>query len=96
MINSKNELVNEVIDFLFQCEILSEQISSAEESKIARGLTEPMFVEELIGILMNYVKCNKNLNFKAMKALYLKLNDLRFDLEYARNDGINEKQVTYK
>jgi len=96
MIDNHKKLVDEVIDFLFQCEVLSDPITPKEESRIAKGLMGPTFVEELIGILMDYVKCNKNVNFKAMKALYLKLNDLRFDLEYARNDGINEKQVEYK
>jgi hypothetical protein len=95
MINNK-ELLNEVIEFLFQCEVLYDQITLEEERKIEQGLAEPIFVEELIGILMNYVKSCKNINFKAMKDLYLKLNDLRFDLEYAKHDGMNEKQVAYK
>jgi len=80
----KKELVNEVVEFLFQCQVLNDHITSEEESKIMRGLAEPIFVEELIGILMNYVKSSDNINFKAMKSLYLKLNDLRFDLEYCK------------
>ena len=95
MINN-NDLLKEVIEFLFDCEVLTDSISAEEENKIKKGLTEPTFVEELIGMLMNYVKSNKNVNFKATKALCLKLNDLRFDLEYARNDGINEKQFEYR
>ena len=81
MINDK-KLVNEVIEFLFRCEVFNEPLTSEEENKIKRGLAEPMFIEHLIGILMNYVKDSKNINYKEMKALYLKLNDLRFDLEY--------------
>jgi len=92
----KKKLLNEVIDFLVECEVLCGVVTSAEESKLERGLAEPMFVEELIGILMNHVKSSKNVNFKALKALYLKLNDLRFDLEYVRNDGINESKPEYK
>jgi len=80
----KKELVNEVVEFLFQCQVLNDHITSEEENKIMRGLAEPIFVEELIGILMNYVKSGNNINFKAMKSLYLKLNDLRFDLEYCK------------
>ena len=87
----KKELFNDVIDFLFQCEILSDALTTEEESKIARGLAEPVFIEELIGILMNYVKASKSVSYKEMKALYLKLNDLRFDLEYARNAGMSGK-----
>ena len=83
----QKELLSEVKDFLFQCEIFSAPVTPEEESKIRRGLTEPIFVEELIGILMNYVKCSKNANYKEMKALYLRLNDLRFDLEYAGMNG---------
>jgi hypothetical protein len=76
------KLVNEIIEFLFQCAVLNDNITSEEECKIQRGLAEPGFVEELIGIVMNYVKSSKNINYKEVKALYLKLNDLRFDLEY--------------
>jgi len=85
MIEKNRKLATEVIDFLFQCEILNDPITPREASRIERGLTEPTFVEELIGILMNYVKCSKNIKFKETKALYLKLNDLRFDLEYGMN-----------
>jgi len=92
----KKKLLNEVIGFLFECEILSGIITTEEESKIERGLAEAMFVEELIGTLMNYVKSGKNIDFKAMKALYLKLNDLRFDLEYVRHGGMNESKPEYK
>ena len=67
--------------------MLNEPLTAEEESKIERGLVEPRFVEELIGILMYYVKCGKKINYKKMKALYLKLNDLRFDLECKGMNG---------
>ena len=80
-----NELVNEVIDFLFEAQVFNDEPVTLEEmSKIEKGLNEPVFVEELIGIIMNYAKNGKRMNFTKMKALYLKLNDLRFDLEYKR------------
>jgi len=88
MINNSEKLAKDVMEFLFQCEVLNNPITSEEEGRITRGLTEPVFVEELIGILMNYVKCSKNINYKEVKALYITLNDLRFDLEYK---GMNER-----
>ncbi|MDR1463763.1 MAG: hypothetical protein LBJ11_00490 [Oscillospiraceae bacterium] len=94
--NDKKELLNEIIEFLFECEILNTSVTAEEESKIEHGLIQPVFVEELIGILMNYVKSGKNTNYKATKALYLKLNDLRFDLEFARNEGMNASKPEYK
>ena len=87
MINSK-KLANGVIAFLYQCEVLSEAITPEEENRIAGGLREPIFVEELIGILMNHVKCCKNIDYRKTKELYSMLNDLRFDLEY---QGMNER-----
>jgi len=77
------ELVNEIVEFLFECQVFNDEPVTLEEMrKIEKGLEEAFFVEELIGILMNYVKNCKETNFIKMKALYLKLNDLRFDLEY--------------
>ena len=86
MKNNK-DLAREVIDFLFQCQIFNDSLTTDEESKIERGLAEPMFVEELIGIVMNYAKSGRTNNFKEIKALYLKLNDLRFDLEYKTSES---------
>ena len=94
MKNNK-DLTNEVIDFLFQCQIFNEPLTTEEESKIERGLVEPMFVEELIGIVMNYVKSGKTKNFKELKALYLKLNDLRFDLEYKTQESTGKNAKCY-
>jgi len=88
MIDNNKKLANDVIAFLYQCETLNDPITSDEASIIAGGLTEAAFVEEVIGILMSYVKCSKNVNYKEVKALYIRLNDLRFDLEYK---GMNER-----
>ena len=84
MINKK-KLLDEIVEFLFRCEVFSDPLTKEETSNIERGLAEPKFVEELIGIVMNYVRYSENMNYKEVKALYLKLNDIRFDLEYGMN-----------
>ena len=77
------ELVYDVVNFLscygiFDCNIEKQDIDNVEE-----GLKDPAFVERLIGIVMK--SGNKVTPLEETKALYSKLNDLRFDLEHKRH-----------
>ena len=76
------ELVKEVITFCVKNKVLDEPVSLEEIRNIERGLENPSFVERLIGTVMKKTRNRQNKDYANNKQLYLKLNALRFDLEF--------------
>ena len=80
------DIVYDVIDFCFRYGIFTTPANLDKIEKVGKILEDPAFVEELIGVTMEYTTGYKDTNFTKNKKLYLGLNDLRFDLEYKNKE----------
>jgi hypothetical protein len=83
-------LTYEVIEFLFNYGIFDTPVNLEEIKNVENGLKDPAFVERLIGLVMT--SGNKIMTFAEAKALYSKLNDLRYDPEYQEDIKRQEKK----
>ena len=79
---NKKELVNEIIYFGLKYGVFSKIVNLDDKSRIENQLEDCKFVEWLIGVIMIKTRGFMDKNYYPNKNLYLKLNDLRFDLEF--------------
>jgi hypothetical protein len=81
---NKKELLKMVMDFCFEYGVFKEPLTERDIERLESELKECKFVEWLIGIVIINTKGYRDRNYHINKTLYLKLNDLRFDLEFKR------------
>ena len=79
---NKKELVNEIICFGLKYGVFNKNVSLNDRNRIETQLEECQFVEWFIGLIMIKTRGFRDRNYDINKNLYLKLNDLRFDLEF--------------
>jgi hypothetical protein len=81
---NKKELIREIIEFGFRHRVFTKPVTIKEIRRIESGLNEPAFIEDLIGMVIKASRKAPKSDCVKLKELYLRLNDLRFDLELKR------------
>jgi len=79
---NKKVLLYEVIDYFIAYGTFDTIVILDDIANIESGLRDPAYVEGLIYEVMK--RGHKIIGSKEAKALYLKLSELRFDLEYKK------------
>jgi len=79
----KDILVEKIIRFCFDCEVLDKSMNQSETATIvAKRLEDAEFVESLINTIITRARTLKDLDVKELKELLIELERVRLELEY--------------
>jgi len=79
----RNILVNKIVRFCFDCEVLDETSNQCEtETIVDQRLDDVEFIENLINTVIVTSRGRKNLDVEQLKELLIELEKIRLELEY--------------